>query len=93
MYGRSHATVALIHILTFIAPFIAPFTVDTTSFLSLREIHKDYLCDILQEMAPTHVETVHQFFLFQFESYLDWQLLFRSLSSVITRRFLSPNSQ
>ena len=34
----------------------------------LGELHEDKLCDILQAMAPTNVETVHQTSLFQIES-------------------------
>ena len=44
---------------------------DTKSFLALGGLHEDKLCDTLQEMAPTNVETVHQNSIFHIESNLD----------------------
>ena len=44
---------------------------DTKRFLALGGLHQDKLCDILQAMAPTNVETVYQNFLFHIESNLD----------------------
>ena len=41
---------------------------DTKSFLALGGLHEDKLGDILQAMAPTNVETVHQASLFHIES-------------------------
>ena len=89
MYGRGYATAALVHCLTITAQFTAAFVhilvvVDTKSFLALGGLHKDKLCDILQQW---HVETVHHASLFHIESNLDAT----SLSSMITCIFLSPN--
>ena len=44
---------------------------DTKCFLALGRLHKGKLYDILQAMAPTNVETVHQTSLFHIESNLD----------------------
>ena len=45
---------------------------DTIRFLTVRGLHEDNLCDILQAMAPTNnVETVHQTSLSHIESNLD----------------------
>ena len=46
-------------------PFKKVIKGDTQSFLALLE---DKLCDILQAMAPTNVETVHQTSMFHIES-------------------------
>ena len=46
-------------------PFKKVIKSDTQSFLALLE---DKLCDILQAMAPTNVETVHQTSMFHIES-------------------------
>ena len=67
--------------------------VDIKSFPAVGGLHEDTLRDILQAMAPTYVETIHQTSLFHIESNLDWQLLFCSLSSMITRQIISPNTQ
>ena len=39
-----------------------------TSFLALRGLYEDKLCDILQAMAPTNVETLRQTSVFHIES-------------------------
>ena len=43
----------------------------TKRFLALGGVHEDKLCNTLQAMAPTNVETVHQTYLFHIESNLD----------------------
>ena len=43
----------------------------TKTILALGGLHKDNLCDILQVMSPTNVETIHQTSLFHIESNLD----------------------
>ena len=35
---------------------------DSKSFLAIRVLHEDKLCDTLQAMAPTNVNTVHEIF-------------------------------
>ena len=41
---------------------------DKRRFLALRGLHEDKLRDILQEMAPTDIETVYQISFFYIES-------------------------
>ena len=76
MYGRDHATAALVYCLTDTAQFTPAFVhilvVDTKKNLAFETLQEDKLCDILQAMALTHVETVHQASLFHIERSLDW---------------------
>ena len=44
---------------------------ETKSFLALGGLQEDKLCDILQAMAPTYIETVHQTSLLHIECNLD----------------------
>ena len=44
---------------------------DTTGFLPIGGLHEGKLCDTLQAMAPTNVDTVHQTSLLPIESNLD----------------------
>ena len=44
---------------------------DTKSILAIGGLHEDKLCNTLQAMAPTNVETVHQTSLLHIESNLD----------------------
>ena len=60
-------TTAVVHVLV---------VVDTKKNLVLGGLSDGTFCEILQAMAPTHVETVHRASLFQIESNLDWQLFF-----------------
>ena len=77
MYGRGHTTAALVLCLTITAQLTAAFVhilvivVDTITFLALERLYEDKLCDILQAIEPTHVETIHQIFLIHIESNLD----------------------
>ena len=44
---------------------------DTTGFLPIGGLHEGKLCDTLQAMTPTNVDTVHQTSLLPIESNLD----------------------
>ena len=44
---------------------------DTKRFLALGRSHEDKLCDTLQALVPTNIETVNRTSLFQVESNLD----------------------
>ena len=63
---------------------------DTTGFLPVGGLHEGKLCDTLQAMAPTNVDTVHQTSLLPIESNLDRLGL---LSSTHDHRSQQPRGQ